>query len=35
MSMFQFWSLVSGAINEESSLSAGEADELWAWLKAS
>jgi hypothetical protein len=34
MSMWQFFALVAGQIDGGHSLSAGEADELWDWLKS-
>ncbi|MGY3607675.1 MULTISPECIES: hypothetical protein [unclassified Bradyrhizobium] len=35
MSMWQFWAMVAGAMEESNSLSQAEADDIWEWLKAS
>ena len=35
MSMWQFWAVLSGAVEGQEGLTAEEADDLWDWLKAS
>ncbi len=33
MSMWQFFAMVAGAMDDGNSLSAAEADEIWDWLQ--